>query len=1213
MKPITHIVPQVAALSDRADKMKMVSKLSTLSIDKSASKIQQAFRKHQARLKLKKQAAWQIHEKLEYSSEQTEAKLKDMFEKLIKASGTLSPSVTKLLHKAGLPVEEKELLRLTNPENIRVEPTYRGPRIEGPITRKVFVDLIEAFQRGQVLHEKYVCEILHQARTILKTIPNFNHVDLSNLRHVFIVGDLHGQLADLLHIFNSNGLPSTDNAYIFNGDFVDRGRNSVEVILLLMVALILYPSSVFLNRGNHEDIMVTVRYGFHNEINHKYRTRKAPLVDLFKDIFSWLPLYSYVDAGKNKIIVMHGGISDKINLKRLNSLARNRYVSIEVPPESKSGGKRLTEEEENEYHQIQDLFWSDPDPRGRRGCRKNDDRKMACFFGADVTQQFLKKYNLSMIIRSHQVKQDGYEYNHGGKVLTVFSASNYCGGSNWGAVVRWDYNEEEPWIISFKTQGVEMEKMSFSKQVTLFEDPAYHSLMEKVMTNKTALLKEFIKADTKKDDHLPLTTWADIMSDVLQVDLPWLILRAKLVQEDADGVLYRSMFDDYILDNPKFQMSNTGIMEDLYMWKDMLLALFNLIDYNHSGFISRNEFADVIKLILYGENGSGDVNDAYVEELTSAMDFDKNGKIDFNEFLESFRIVNVKKPQQINEKSKSRKKSGSINGVIVEHKQAQCAYIVLLLTIYWVTEVVPYGVTSLLPLALFPMLNILPGEVVGHSYFKDITTLFLGSMTLAHAMEYIHLHRRLALFVLSFVGSSIRWSMAGLMCVTSFISMWINNSAAASIMMPVAIAIVDQLENYDMKISENVQEMVPIDIEPAFDVKTIGEDDNDPKRTSHHTTMNENVQRLVPLNDLTKRNKQSTFDYSKLRCGFLIAVAYSSGIGGLTTLVGTGPNIFVKGFVDQMYENDQKLKFEISFGNFFLYALPMGFLMLIFCWFTLQILYNRKDFFRWTKTKKELEREQHLHSILKQQYKDLNVLSWQDMIIGCLFAVLILLWIIRDFSEERWLFIFTKEYATDGTIALFIGSLPLFLPDKNPFQNEWTYKPILPWNHLSKTFPWGVFMLQGAGLAIADGFKTSDLSSTMATFLQFIVGAPNIVIILFVIIISAIFTEFTSNLACASILFPILHSIATIANIHPAYLIMPSCIAVSLSFMLPIATPPNAMILSNESVKVMDLIQAGISIKLFSIVVIFIQSAFALSYIFDIDDMIPLSTNGTLN
>ncbi|CAF4689464.1 unnamed protein product, partial [Rotaria sp. Silwood2] len=118
--------------------------------DKSASKIQDAFRNHQARLKLKKQVAWQLHEKLEYSSEQTQAKLKDMFEKLIKASDSLSPSVAKLLQKARLPIEERELLRSTNPDNISVEASYRGPHIEGPITRQIFVNLIEAFQHGQV-------------------------------------------------------------------------------------------------------------------------------------------------------------------------------------------------------------------------------------------------------------------------------------------------------------------------------------------------------------------------------------------------------------------------------------------------------------------------------------------------------------------------------------------------------------------------------------------------------------------------------------------------------------------------------------------------------------------------------------------------------------------------------------------------------------------------------------------------------------------------------------------------------------------------------------------------------------------------------------------------------------------------------------------------------------------------------------------------------
>ncbi|CAF4787321.1 unnamed protein product, partial [Rotaria socialis] len=472
----------------------MATRLPSAGVDKSAAKIQAAFRSHQARLRLKKQAAWKMHEKLEYASEQTESKLKDMFDRLLKASETLSPSVAKLLQKAGLPVEEKELLKSTNPDSIPVESSYRGPRIDGPITRKTLVDLIEAFQQGQ------------------------------------------------------NGLPSTDNPYIFNGDFVDRGHNSVEVILLLMTSLVLYPSSVFLNRGNHEDIMVTVRYGFQNEVIQKYSARKGPIIDLFKDIFSWLPIYSYVETGAAKIIIIHGGISDKINLKQINALTRNRYVSIEVPPESRGGGKRLTPEEDNEYRQIQDLYWSDPDPQGRKGCRKNDDRNIATFFGADTTRDFLAKYNLSMIIRSHQVKPEGYEYTHDRKVLTVFSASNYSKGSNWGAIVRWDYNEPEPWIISYKTEPVEMGKLSFNKQVTLFEDPAYHSLAEKLMTNKNLLLKEFQNADTNQTNHLSLTAWSQIMSSVLQVDLPWLVLRKKLVEEDEQGILYDTLFDGYQLD-----------------------------------------------------------------------------------------------------------------------------------------------------------------------------------------------------------------------------------------------------------------------------------------------------------------------------------------------------------------------------------------------------------------------------------------------------------------------------------------------------------------------------------------------------------------------------------------------------------------------------------------------------------------------------------------
>ncbi|CAF4976983.1 unnamed protein product, partial [Rotaria sp. Silwood1] len=122
---------------------------SSSSFNHAATKIQGAFRNYQARLRLKNQAVWKIHEKLEYSNEQTEAKLRDTFEKLLKASDLLSPSITKLLQKPGLPLEEKELLKSTNPDDIHIESNYQGPHVESPIKRSTFVDLIEAFQKGQ--------------------------------------------------------------------------------------------------------------------------------------------------------------------------------------------------------------------------------------------------------------------------------------------------------------------------------------------------------------------------------------------------------------------------------------------------------------------------------------------------------------------------------------------------------------------------------------------------------------------------------------------------------------------------------------------------------------------------------------------------------------------------------------------------------------------------------------------------------------------------------------------------------------------------------------------------------------------------------------------------------------------------------------------------------------------------------------------------------
>ncbi|CAF3693680.1 unnamed protein product [Rotaria socialis] len=482
----------------------------------------------------------------------------------------------------------------------------------------------------------------------------------------------------------------------------------------------------------------------------------------------------------------------------------------------------------------------------------------------------------------------------------------------------------------------------------------------------------------------------------------------------------------------------------------------------------------------------------------------------------------------------------------------------------------PYAVTSLLPLAFFPMAGVISGDEIGHNYFKDISTLFLGSMILAHAMEHVQLHRRLALFVLKIVGSSVKWSMAGLMIVTAFLSMWINNSAATSIMIPAAIAIIDEFKSYDQQHHQTNQsqrepeEILSVNGLTLLPMQIIGSSDDDEPLLAQESCDERAIELSPPIDHRSSSSAREfpltkqQIDYKQLKTGFLISVAYSAAVGGMGTLVGTGPNIFVKGFTDQL--------------------------------------------FQWRKVDASVQESQkHVQSILKQQYKALGSMSWQEGTIIILFFILLILWVTRDFSNiNGWSVLFRKEYVTDGTAALLIGSLPLILPNKNPLKKNWDYNPILEWSHLSKVFPWGVFMLQGAGLAIADGFKKSDLSSTIATFLQFIVGTSRTVTILIVIIVSAILTEFTSNLACASILFPILDGMAKSTKIHPAYLIMSSCMGVSLSLMLPIATPPNAMIFASGDVRIRDLIRAGVGFKIIGILVIFLASVTVLAPIFRI-------------
>ncbi len=214
-----------------------------------------------------------------------------------------------------------------------------------------------------------------------------------------VCGDIHGQYYDLLRIFEHCGYPDDYN-YLFLGDYVDRGKQSLETVCLLLCYKIKYPEKVTLLRGNHESSVTNRIYGFYDECKRRYSIK---LWKAFTDLFNYLPVAALID---DKILCMHGGLSpDLKNLQNIQDISR----PTEIP----------------DTGLLCDLLWSDPDKEAVE--YDENDRGVSVIFGEKVVMDFNKKNDLDLIIRAHQVVDDGYEFFANRQLITIFSAPNYCG------------------------------------------------------------------------------------------------------------------------------------------------------------------------------------------------------------------------------------------------------------------------------------------------------------------------------------------------------------------------------------------------------------------------------------------------------------------------------------------------------------------------------------------------------------------------------------------------------------------------------------------------------------------------------------------------------------------------------------------------------------------------------------------------------------------
>ncbi|EDX13572.1 serine/threonine-protein phosphatase 5 [Drosophila simulans] len=310
-------------------------------------------------------------------------------------------------------------------ENITIEDDYKGPQLEdGKVTLKFMMELMEHYKAQKRLHRKFAYKILCEIDTYMRAQPSLVDITVQDEEKFTICGDIHGQFYDLMNIFEINGLPSEKNPYLFNGDFVDRGSFSVECIFTLFGFKLLYPNHFFLARGNHESINMNQMYGFTGEVTAKYTSAMA---DIFTQVFNWLPLCHCINQ---KILVMHGGLfsTEDVTLDNIRRIERNCQ-----PPEEGL---------------MCELLWSDPQQWMGLGQSK---RGVGIQFGPDVTEKFCKDNNLDYIIRSHEVKDMGYEVAHNGKCITVFSAPNYCDTmGNMGAFITITGNNLKPNFKSFE-------------------------------------------------------------------------------------------------------------------------------------------------------------------------------------------------------------------------------------------------------------------------------------------------------------------------------------------------------------------------------------------------------------------------------------------------------------------------------------------------------------------------------------------------------------------------------------------------------------------------------------------------------------------------------------------------------------------------------------------------------------------------------------------
>ena len=435
---------------------------------------------------------------------------------------------------------------------------------------------------------------------------------------------------------------------------------------------------------------------------------------------------------------------------------------------------------------------------------------------------------------------------------------------------------------------------------------------------------------------------------------------------------------------------------------------------------------------------------------------------------------------------------------------------------WWSTEAIPVAATAFIPLVSFPLLQVMPVKAVAQSYAHPTIFLFMGAFVLALAVEKWSLHRRIALTVLSKTGTDGRKLILGFMLAAALLSMWMTNTSTAMMLLPIAASVAAMVAE-----------------------KSVGVSSSDKRR---------------------------------FQVALLLALAYATTIGGMSTIIGTPPNVLLAGFVEETYGR------QIAFFDWMLIGLPLALVLLPLGWLVLTRVAFRVD----------IPASREAAEVIRDMRIEMGVMSAPERRVGLLFLMVVALWMSR-----KWLnTISGLEGLSDAGIVMAAALLLFVIPSEKGSASR-----LMDWEDVAR-LPWGVLILFGGGLALAAQVSGSGLAVWLGESLLPVANLGTLVLIVAAAGLVVFLTELTSNLATTATFLPVIAAIAAQSGIEPLVLCVPVTLAASCAFMLPVATPPNAIVFSSGVLTIPEMVRAGFFMNLVALVVLTLLASLAVPLVF---------------